>query len=160
MTYERFVSDIAGGESQTVEFKSWIHAKNMRERIRLAVDELIAFANSGGGTVFFGVEDDGSITGCTDYDTQQIMESIYDQTRPSLFTAIEIIKCPEGDVLAISVEANGTIYATSSGKCLKRLGKNSKPYFPDEMGNNYSVLQNPDFSGQIVVESTELDNMK
>lgn len=157
MTYERFVSDIAGGESQTVEFKSWIHAKNMRERIRLAVDELIAFANSGGGTVFFGVEDDGSITGCTDYDTQQIMESIYDQTRPSLFTAIEIIKCPEGDVLAISVEANGTIYATSSGKCLKRLGKNSKPYFPDEMGNNYSVLQNPDFSGQIVVESTELD---
>lgn len=89
MTYERFVSDIAGGESQTVEFKSWIHAKNMRERIRLAVDELIAFANSGG--------------------------------RPSLFTSIEIIKCPEGDVLAISVEANGTIYATSSEKCLKRL---------------------------------------
>ena len=37
MTYERFVSDIAGGESQTMEFKSWIHAKNMRERIRLAI---------------------------------------------------------------------------------------------------------------------------
>lgn len=39
------------GESIDIEFKSWIKASNMRERISLAVDELIAFANCKGGTV-------------------------------------------------------------------------------------------------------------
>lgn len=41
MTYERFVSDIAGGESQTVEFKSWIHAKNMRNVFGLQLMSLL-----------------------------------------------------------------------------------------------------------------------
>ena len=45
------------GESIDIEFKSWIKASNMRERISLAVDELIAFANRKGGTVYLGVED-------------------------------------------------------------------------------------------------------
>ena len=40
---------------------------------------------------------------------------------------------------------------------LRRLSKNSKPYYPDEMSNKYSAVQNPDFSGQIIVESTEDD---
>lgn len=37
------------GESIDIEFKSWIKARNMKERISLAVDELIAFANCKGG---------------------------------------------------------------------------------------------------------------
>ncbi|WP_443715123.1 RNA-binding domain-containing protein, partial [Ruminococcus bromii] len=31
----------------------------MKKRINLAVDELIAFANNKGGTLYFGVEDNG-----------------------------------------------------------------------------------------------------
>ena len=53
---------LSGGESQTVEFKSWIHAGDARKRTQLAVKELVAFANARGGTLFFGVEDDGSVT--------------------------------------------------------------------------------------------------
>lgn len=53
------------GESIDTEFKSWVRAYSMKERIALAVDELIAFANSRGGTVYFGVEDNGKVTGCT-----------------------------------------------------------------------------------------------
>ena len=82
------------------------------------------------------------------------MESIYDRTRPSLFTEIEVIKYNELEVLAIKVVSDGNTYATTDGKCLKRLGKNSKPYYPDEMSNKYSTIQNPDFSSQIVVESS------
>ena len=40
---------------------------------------------------------------------------------------------------------------------MKRLGKNSKPYYPDEMSNKFLSIQNPDFSSQIVVESSEND---
>lgn len=157
LTITAFEQVLLEGENLTVEFKTWIHAKDMRERISLAVDELVAFANAKGGTVYMGVEDDGTVTGCTGYDTQKIMESIYDRTRPSLFTEIEVITYQGKDILAIKVEKDGTTYAVSDGRCLKRLGKNSKPYYPDEMSNKYKSTQNPDFSGQILAESTIKD---
>ena len=47
----------------------------MKERISLAVDELIAFANCKGGTVYLGVEDNCDVTGCTGkYDIQAISD--------------------------------------------------------------------------------------
>lgn len=153
MTIAEFGQVLSNGENLTVEFKTWIHAKDMRERISLAVDELVAFANAKGGTVYMGVEDDGTVTGCNSYDEQKIMESIYDRTRPALFTEIEVIHYEGKDVLAIKVERDGTTYATSDGRCLKRLGKNSKPYYPDEMSNKYASIQSPDFSGQILADS-------
>ena len=157
MTIPEFEQVLSKGENLTVEFKTWIYAKDMRERISLAVDELVAFANAKGGTVYMGVEDDGTVTGCNRYDMQKIMESIYDRTRPALFTEIEVIHYEGKDVLAIKVERDGTTYATSDGRCLKRLGKNSKPYYPDEMSNKYASIQSPDFSGQILADSTVED---
>lgn len=148
---------IKKGESLTVEFKSWIKAKNLKERINLAVDELIAFANTKGGTVYFGIEDDGKVTGCFDYDCQNIIERIYDKTRPALFCEIEELEYNGFKVLAISVENDGLTYATTDGKCLKRLGKNSKPYYPEEMGYRYSTRQSSDFSSQIIMDSCESD---
>lgn len=157
MTIKEFEDILKGGETITVEFKTWIYAKDMRERISLAVDELIAFANAKGGTVYMGVEDDGTVTGCKNYDCQKIIEAIYDKTRPALFTEVEVISYKGFDVLAISVEHDGNTYATTDGRCLKRLGRNSKPYYPEEMSNKYSSTQNPDFSGQIVSESSVED---
>lgn len=167
MTLTEFEKDLKDGESLTVEFKSWVKAKDMRERVSLATDELVAFANTKGGIVYMGVEDNGTVTGCTNYDCQKIMESIYDKTRPALFTEIEVIQYKGMDILAIHVGHDGNTYATTDGKCLKRLGRNSKPYYPDEMSNRYSSMQNPDFSGQVIVESSlddvnklELYNLK
>ena len=157
LTSAEFEQILSKGENLTVEFKSWVHTKDMKERISLAVDELVAFANAKGGTVYLGVEDDGTVTGCTDYDTQKIMESIYDRTRPALFTDVEVIRYGKKDVLAIKVDQDGTTYATSDGRCLKRLGRNSKPYYPDEMSNKYTSVQSPDFSGQILSDSTVED---
>lgn len=146
------------GESIDIEFKSWIKANNMRERIALAVDELIAFANCKGGTVYFGVEDDGEVTGCTGkYDLQAIQDSIYDKTRPPMFTEIEEIEYEGKTVIAISVEADGKTYTTADGRCLKRLGKNSKPFYSDEMAHVYTIANTNDFSSQIIAESSASD---
>lgn len=156
MTTEEFDKILAKGETDTVEFKSWKRAKNQKEIISLAVDELIAFANHKGGTVYFGVEDNPvEVTGCDrDYDGQRIIEGIYDKTRPSLFTEIEDFEYEGKLVIAISVRADGKTYTTTDGRCLKRLGRNSKPLYPDELSNVYSSIQNPDFSGRIISEST------
>ena len=43
MKVEEFKEILDKGETDTVEFKSWIKAKNQKEIISLAVDELIAF---------------------------------------------------------------------------------------------------------------------
>lgn len=143
------------GESIDIEFKSWIKASGMKERISLAVDELIAFANCKGGTVYFGVEDNSEVTGCTgNYDLQAMREAIYDKTRPPMFTEIDEIVYEDKTVITITVEADGKTYATTDGRCLKRLGKNSKPYYPDEMSHIYSAIHTNDFSAQIIAESS------
>ena len=49
MTEEEFKEILDKEETDTVEFKSWINARNIKEIISLAVDELIAFANTKGG---------------------------------------------------------------------------------------------------------------
>lgn len=156
MTAEEFKKILDKGETDTVEFKSWIKARNQKEIISLAVDELIAFANHKGGTVYLGVEDKPvEVTGCDrDYDGQRIIESIYDKTRPSLFAEIEDFEYEDKLVIALSVKSDGKTYTTTDGRCLKRLGKNSKPLYPDELSNVYSSSQNPDFSGRIISEST------
>lgn len=153
-----FKKILDAGESAQIEFKSWVKTSSMKERIKLAIDELIAFANYRGGTVYFGVEDNGEVTGCTgDYDLQNILEAIYDRTRPSMFTHAEEFEYQGKKIIALTVESDGLTYATTDGRCLKRLGKNSKPYYPYEMSNKYSSIQNPDFSGQIISESTKDD---
>lgn len=156
MTEEEFKKILDGGENDTVEFKTWVNTKNVKEIISLAVDELIAFANTKGGTVYFGVEDKPiTVTGCDrNYDGQRIIEGIYDKTVPPLFTEISDFEYEGKLVIAISVKADGKTYTTTDGRCLKRLGRNSKPSYPDELGKVYSSAQNLDFSGRIISEST------
>lgn len=154
MTTTEFEAILSAGESTTVEFKSWIKASGMKERVKLAVDELIAFANTKGGTLFFGVEDDGTVTGCEKYDTQKLIESIYDKTSPPLFTEVEEIRYNQKNIIALSVKFDGVPYSTTDGRMLKRLGSSSKASYPAELGVRYASEQNPDFSAKIMSDST------
>lgn len=158
MNIDDFAEILKIGESINTEFKSWNKVSDMKKRINLAVDELIAFANNKGGTLYFGVEDNGEVTGCDgNYDLQNIIESIYEKTRPSIFVDPEEIEYDGKKVIALTVVSDGITHATTDGRCLKRLGKNSKPFYPDEMSNRYSEIQSSDFSGRILSDSTEDD---
>lgn len=158
MNIDDFAEILKIGESINTEFKSWNKVSDMKKRINLAVDELIAFANNKGGTLYFGVEDNGEVTGCDgNYDLQNIIESIYEKTRPSIFVDPEEIEYDGKKVIALTVASDGITHATTDGRCLKRLGKNSKPFYPDEMSNRYSEIQSSDFSGRILSDSTEDD---
>lgn len=158
MNIDDFAEILKIGESINTEFKSWNKVSDMKKRINLAVDELIAFANNKGGTLYFGVEDNGEVTGCDgNYDLQNIIESIYEKTRPSIFVDPEEIEYNGKNVIALTVASDGITHATTDGRCLKRLGKNSKPFYPDEMSNRYSEIQSSDFSGRILSDSMEDD---
>lgn len=143
---------IKQGEKETVEFKSWIKTKDLKKLIKLCVKEVVALSNSNGGYLLLGVEDDQTITGCTNYDLQNIIESIYDRTIPNIFTKAESV-CIEGkDVIIIAVEKGNQICGTTSGEYYKRLGKNSKPYNPSIIKEEFSI--DNDYSAQIIEQSS------
>ena len=91
------------GETSTVEFKSWEKTPKYKDMIDLLVKEVVGLANTRGGFILAGVEDDGEITGCTKFNEQSIIEAIYDKTIPKLFTDIEIIELDDKKILKIIV---------------------------------------------------------
>lgn len=148
----KFIKDmIEEGESITVEFKSWVKTPNFKELIKLSVKELVALANTNGGYLLIGVEDNKEVTGCSELDEQNIIESIYDRTVPNLYTDAKKVYINEKVVMVVHVDKGNTIYATSSGECYKRLGKNSKPFYPEEMKIKKDYQ---DYSSKIIDEST------
>ena len=60
MTEQALRKMIAAGESTRQEFKSWVKCKDYRQRKELAVKSAVALANTKGGVLLFGVEDDGT----------------------------------------------------------------------------------------------------
>lgn len=61
---------IEKGESQLVEFKSAFPANH------IVASNLAAFANTDGGIIIFGVEDDGRIIGLSDYRTEYALDRL------------------------------------------------------------------------------------
>lgn len=155
MTEQALRKMIAAGESTRQEFKSWVKCKDYRQRKELAVKSAVALANTKGGVLLFGVEDDGTITGCPKSDPQALMEAIYDMTRPSLFTEIEPVETSDGVVLVVSVEKSNSHVATTGGIYYRRLGNVTKPDYP--ANDVYSPADNPDFSAKIVEGASESD---
>ena len=109
MTEQALRKMIAAGESTRQEFKSWVKCKDYRQRKELAVKSAVALANTKGGVLLFGVEDDGTITGCPKSDPQALMEAIYDMTRPSLFTEIEPVETSDGVVLVVNLHLSSMV---------------------------------------------------
>ncbi len=152
MNCSRLLKLIKQGETSTIEFKSWVKTPDFKKLIKLCVKEVVALSNSNGGYLLLGVEDDKTITGCTNYNLQNIIESIYDRTIPNIFTKAESVHIDDKDVIVIKVEKGNQLYGTTSGEYFKRLGKNSKPYNPAGIKEDFSI--NTDYSAQIIEQST------
>lgn len=148
---------IQRGENKYVEFKSWVKA-NKKELMNILTNEAVGFANTDGGIILVGVEDDGEITGCNDFDEQNIIESIYDKTMPKLFPDIDVIRFAGKVILKITVKKSPEIVATSKGVVYKRLGKNTKPFYPSEYTSNNIKGFKGDYSAKII-EPTNKDDI-
>ena len=87
-------------ESKTIEFK--------REYTENLKYEILAFANTDGGTIYVGVEDDGTAVGVSDLDRTilSITNMIRDSIRPdiTLFTDVHTAEVDGKEVIAIDVQ--------------------------------------------------------
>lgn len=90
-------------ESETVELKE-IYTSDLKK-------EIVAFANTNGGTIYIGVQDSGEIIGVdnADFVMQQISNSLRDSIRPdvSRFTNIELLQEDKKFLIKLTI-AQGT----------------------------------------------------
>ncbi len=122
---ENILVDIAGGEGQHREFKARL---DNPERI---AGEIVAFANSEGGTLNVGVDDQGHVCGVDDADKafQMLTNICRDRCIPAISPVIQqqTIRGKEVVVLTILPALNQfKPYRTAGGRFYIRSGKDKK----------------------------------
>lgn len=146
-------------ESLTDEFKS--DRKTISDNI--IVEEVVALANTEGGRLYIGVEDDGAVTGAQEChrDKIRMLALVSNKTVPPVAARAELL---EGafPVMCIEVPKSISVVATSSGKILRRKVKadgspETAPMYPHEISSRLSDLGRLDFSAQPLPDATRDD---
>ena len=140
-------------ESMIIEFKSDRRCYPLAK----LYEDLVGLANTDGGWLYLGVEDDGTPTGVDrQHMNCQFMEStIQDNTVPSLFVRTHIETWDGHDILVIEVPISRQLMMTAEGKYLRRRLKRDgtpetvalKPY---EILQRLSYIQALDPSAQVI----------
>lgn len=146
-------------ESLTDEFKS--DRKTISDNI--IVEEVVALANTEGGRLYIGVEDDGTVTGAQEChrDKIRMLALVSNKTVPPVAARAELL---EGafPVMCIEVPKSISVVAASSGKILRRKVKadgspETAPMYPHEISSRLSDLGRLDFSAQPLPDATRDD---
>lgn len=148
-------------ESLTVEFKSDIKGFDESELIA----EIVGMANTEGGVLYLGVEDNGTITGVNQRhrDPIGVMALIANKSVPSIPVRAEIIEEEGIEILQITIPMSRTIVATSDGKIQRRRlraegNPENVPMYPYEIPSRLSSLNMLDYSSQIM-EGASLEDL-
>lgn len=154
MDEDRLKEIIDAGESLEREFKSDRRQISDRE----IYEEVVALANTSGGVLLIGVEDDGKVTGANSRhgrktDPLKLQSAIFNNTVPNINTRISLVSTEEKIVLAIEVDQYPEPCATTEGKSLYRTIKSdgkpqSVPFYPRDQRSRRVDLGLLDFSAQ------------
>ena len=147
-------------ETLEIEFKSDKKCYPDRDLI----EEIVGMANTSGGVLYLGVEDDGEITEVhkKHIDAIGVTALIANNTVPPITVRAEILNEENKDVLKIEVPRSRGIAATSTGKILRRRMKLDGtpeviPMYPYEIPSRLAELGMLDFSAQPLPGATMED---
>lgn len=153
------MANIGTKENLTVEFKSDVSRLPDGD----IIDAVVAFANTDGGDLYLGVEDNGDITGLhkDHMDTTRLSAFIANKTVPPVPVRAEVLDL-ERPVLKISVPKRTSIVSSSSGKIQRRRLKadgtpENVPMYPYEIASRLSSLSLLDYSAQPVPDASYAD---
>ena len=138
-------------EMLDVEFKSDVKCYSDHDLI----EEIVGMANTVGGILYLGVEDDGTITGVhkKHKDAIGVTALIANSTVPPISVRAEIITEEDRDILKIEIPRSRGVVSTTSGKILRRRLKLDGspeviPMYPYEIPSRLSDLGMLDYSAQ------------
>ncbi|MCD8110614.1 MAG: putative DNA binding domain-containing protein [Clostridiales bacterium] len=148
-------------ESLEIEFKSDLKCYPDHDLI----EEIVGMANSAGGFLFLGVEDDGVITGVhkKHKDAIGVTALIANSTVPPISVRAEIIMEENKEVLKIEVPRSRGVVSVASGKILRRRLKvdgspEVVPMYSYEIPSRLAELGMLDYSAQPLTGAT-LDDL-
>jgi ATP-dependent DNA helicase RecG len=134
---------LAAGETLTVEFKS--DTKGLPDREIVAA--VVALANTEGGLLLLGIENDGTVTGVqpNHQDTTGLAALIANRTNPPVAVGTEVITWGDKKILSIRVPKSRGIVSTTDGLLLRRRllasGRpEAVPFYPHEFLQRQSSL--------------------
>lgn len=150
-------------ETLTVEFE-----KEPKSEVgdRTVLEETVGLANAQGGTIYIGVEDDGTISGVHSQnwcDLERVLLYLTGSTVPPVQVSAEFIEVSAGKmVLAVHVSKATGIVATRDGMTVKRRIKidgtpGNLPFYPWEFNSRLSDLALLDYSATTVEGATVQD---
>lgn len=154
------MSSIPSQESLTCEFKS--DRKCLPDRELL--EALICLANSDGGELYLGVEDDGTVTGLhpNHSNLQGLAALVANRTVPSLTVSVTALQSGDHTIARIAVSRSIDPVATTDGTMKRRrLDVNGKPecvpLFQHELSARQAGFGLLDMSGNPVAGATMTD---
>lgn len=158
------MANIGFKENLLIEFKSDKKCLHDSE----VIDAVVAFANTDGGDLYLGVEDNGEITGLHEkhMDTTRLAAFIANKTVPPVSVRVEYIE-GEKPYIRISVPKRTSVVATASGKIQRRRLKadgtpENVPMYPYEISSRLSSLSLLDYTAQPVPDGqySDLDSVE
>ena len=122
---------ISQGENEKVEFKELFNTQ--------VIETIIAFANTKGGRIFIGVNDDNKILGLK-HDNETIQNwynQIKQSTQPSVFPDIELIEIENKLIAQIKVDEFPVKPISVKGKYFKRVKNSNHQMSLSEISDEY-----------------------
>ena len=118
---------IAQGKNTTTEFK-----ENFDQE---AIETVVAFANTGGGTVLIGVSDRRDISGITvgKETLRDVSNRISQATEPRVIVDVESVDVVEKSVLVLHIAGASIKPVSVRGRCYKRVGNSNRVMSPQEI---------------------------
>ena len=148
---------ISQGETLTVEFKSDL--KILPDRDLLAA--VVSLANTDGGLLLLGVEDDGQITGlhANHLNVSGIPSLVANKTNPAISIRVERFELQGKSIARIIVPKSRQLVSTSEGLLVRRRLKldgtpEAVPFYPHEFIQRQSSLGLVDPSAMLMEQIT------
>ena len=145
---------IRSGESETVEFKASL------AETKQIIETLSAFSNGGGGMVYVGVDDRGSVRGVDigKSTLENLANEIKRNTDPPLFPSIYIEVLDGKEVICIEVNESPTKPMFAFDKVFKRVGKTNQRITSNEIRKIFSEGLENKWDSQLL-PSASLDDI-
>lgn len=139
-------------ESLHVEFKSE-RSKPIDDST--IINNVVAFANTQGGTLYLGIEDDGQVTGVSPQhrNIDQLAAFVFNNTVPPTPVRPSVVNIDGHSVVAITVDESSQLTCTKSGRVIHRvLRADGEPeiitMYPYEFISRLSSIKQYDYSAQ------------
>ncbi|QYX30096.1 RNA-binding domain-containing protein [Sphaerospermopsis torques-reginae] len=159
MTPDELTQLIADGETLTVEFKSDSACLSDQDLL----EALVCLANTSGGTLLIGVENNGQITGLhkkhLNFPPSYLSAMVANRTVPPLSVETEIINFSEIPIAIVKVPPATQLVSTSDGRTLKRILNTQgqpecRPLYPSEINSWYADRGQRDVSARLMTGTT------